>query len=771
MAAPAIDYATTAIAQMNSGTTTAPLLLSANTPTTLSFVSQGGIGYDTVSNVTGRYGCRYTLSASTDFSGRKFVSWQFAANDFGRAYADDVDTLANGGWQVLFIDSVGNYSVYNWNGSDICNSNDPGGFTSSREVGSSGPVDRGNIVIIDMSRAPDASSGTLDWTDIVAVEWHSNSIVSDDILISFGRLRVFDFPIVTDGDVSNPADYEFLNAQQSNWPDDGDTTRLFDKPTLTFLGAKGLPYTVLYGMQIGDGTTATRWEQSFGQSAWFPSRDAISANITKEYYAAAYQGAGGSGQDRAILINQSASDYVAFTSHTFSGASWADNEYNITVTGSSSGTCLFATCNIEGAGIVTLAHADATECVFDRCVSVVYGSGALTDAIIRGGLTGCKGLVIPGAAGDYSALTIRFNNNTTHDIELGSGGAGAYDLSGISVASGYTLKIHNDSATNAITVTVPSGITTSTSTAGGTITVNTPPASTTINAANIPDGARYLKFINGVADASQTQVSGGSGISETLTEGVDYTAGDSIEIWVAYVSGVTAKRELTLSSQFPSGGGTITFTNSMVDCDVYNANAVDGSLVTGYTHDAVNDEIDITVASTWSILDLFAWVKYQIYAGKTAMLDFFGEIEAEDIGNYHITDNRLTVRLDYTGSGTAKESSGVRLYTLTGDGDPKKANENIDLNWRNQVFIAETGVSGLTAAESTQLAAAAAGSYEVETGYTLVESMRLQNAVLLGKASGGPDASVFRDLNDTKDRVTTTANNKGDRLTVTYDDT
>lgn len=66
---------------------------------------------------------------------------------------------------------------------------------------------------------------------------------------------------------------------------------------------------------------------------------------------------------------------------------------------------------------------------------------------------------------------------------------------------------------------------------------------------------------------------------------------------------------------------------------------------------------------------------------------------------------------------------------------------------------------------------AAVWSYEIEPGYSAGDLLRLFAAVLLGKASGGPDQSVFRDINDTKDRVTTVATSVGDRTSVTYDPT
>ncbi len=59
----------------------------------------------------------------------------------------------------------------------------------------------------------------------------------------------------------------------------------------------------------------------------------------------------------------------------------------------------------------------------------------------------------------------------------------------------------------------------------------------------------------------------------------------------------------------------------------------------------------------------------------------------------------------------------------------------------------------------------------VETSYTMRQVLRLVSALLLGKASGGAGASVYRDMGDTKNRVTTVADSSGNRTTMTLDAT
>lgn len=58
---------------------------------------------------------------------------------------------------------------------------------------------------------------------------------------------------------------------------------------------------------------------------------------------------------------------------------------------------------------------------------------------------------------------------------------------------------------------------------------------------------------------------------------------------------------------------------------------------------------------------------------------------------------------------------------------------------------------------------------EVESGYSLRSILRLMSSVLLGRTSGGPGSPVFRDINNTTDRVTGTADSNGNRTASSYD--
>lgn len=59
----------------------------------------------------------------------------------------------------------------------------------------------------------------------------------------------------------------------------------------------------------------------------------------------------------------------------------------------------------------------------------------------------------------------------------------------------------------------------------------------------------------------------------------------------------------------------------------------------------------------------------------------------------------------------------------------------------------------------------------IESGYTAAEILRILASVAAGKSSGQPTSPVFRDLGDTKDRVSGTVDGSGNRTNVTIDET
>ena len=85
--------------------------------------------------------------------------------------------------------------------------------------------------------------------------------------------------------------------------------------------------------------------------------------------------------------------------------------------------------------------------------------------------------------------------------------------------------------------------------------------------------------------------------------------------------------------------------------------------------------------------------------------------------------------------------------------------------------IIETGTSGLTPTESTQLNNINNQLDTIEGSYSHAEVMRIILASLAGKLSGAAGATItIRDTGDTKDRIVATVDEYGNRTSVTIDE-
>jgi hypothetical protein len=93
----------------------------------------------------------------------------------------------------------------------------------------------------------------------------------------------------------------------------------------------------------------------------------------------------------------------------------------------------------------------------------------------------------------------------------------------------------------------------------------------------------------------------------------------------------------------------------------------------------------------------------------------------------------------------------------------------VNVNYTVPVQAQGISTSGSTAPTAEQNAAAFMAAI-VESGMTVQQALRFYNAVLMGKVSGaGTGTEVFRDINDTKDRVTATVDASGNRTAIVLD--
>lgn len=232
-------------------------------------------------------------------------------------------------------------------------------------------------------------------------------------------------------------------------------------------------------------------------------------------------------------------------------------------------------------------------------------------------------------------------------------------------------------------------------------TYGIPPTYNNLNITNIEDGSR-LWIYNATTDTEMfNAIISGTTYSDTYTEGVEYTNGDVINIRVTYQSGVTAK--LCYFTTAIAGAAGWSASVSQVDDEVYNFNAIDGSLVTGFVADYAETEIDVTVASDFYATNMYAWVIYNLTT-EDGIRSFCNAVTALDTANIRINVASANAYIDNTTATNIKQLDNIRIFRSDGAYPVKSSGGGgIDIVWRDKVYIAETGVSGLTPAESAQL--------------------------------------------------------------------
>jgi len=492
-------------------TPTAPLI-EGSAPTT--YHTNTGSGADgpgfSHSSYTGRRGCRVTFAAALDLSTHDYVQFVHSSNVFN--CADRLDTFANGGLRVIFVDGSGNYAGF----SGYHRTADLPGYKQGTGEGwwNSFPASgRVNQWYVRRGRTPNIASGTINWANITAIEFSVNNTSNYDANIGFNAISKTNKISVTGTETLTTVS-ELAANRSDNLEFFG-----FTKALIYMLSAAQAVYTTKLGLAVGNGSTATNLTDS-NFSLGFE-------NVVENWPTYAYNGpyvlVNPASLDRYFDVNQSASCVLSLTDGSMSSS----GHWGYRLQGSASGSANVTRVSFVRFAEFAAAHGTYTSCTWNAgSVPVVVTAATVINSgtVINATTTGMR---IAGAAGTYP-MTCSFANPTaTADIELGSGGAGTYTLGNISVAGGYTLKIRNNSATNSIIVEVPAGITTSTTTAGGSITVSSPPVTRGLAFTSLVAGSQVVVYDTGTT--TERFRTNSSGTSETWSETVagsrtvDYT--------------------------------------------------------------------------------------------------------------------------------------------------------------------------------------------------------------------------------------------------------
>jgi len=260
--------------------------------------------------------------------------------------------------------------------------------------------------------------------------------------------------------------------------------------------------------------------------------------------------------------------------------------------------------------------------------------------------------------------------------------AGTYTIDG-----GSLNEVTNSSGGN-ITLNLINGATVTTNT-GPNITIN---AQVDIIASNILMGSRVQLYnVTKGSELDNSTVSGGGGYTFTanLTDS-SVDDGDTLRLRVTYQSGVIAKDEAMTTGIISTTG--LTFLTTQDDNTVYNAIGIDGSTITKFSADYVNDEVDIIVTTDFTLTEFYSWWVYNCTLAQ-GISDFFGGVTAVDEANFNIHNAVVNIKLDNATSTNVAQLDNRRLYRddLTRPVvNPTSGGGGIDVEWRSPVLLANS---------------------------------------------------------------------------------
>jgi hypothetical protein len=271
------------------------------------------------------------------------------------------------------------------------------------------------------------------------------------------------------------------------------------------------------------------------------------------------------------------------------------------------------------------------------------------------------------------------------------------DLSGVTITGNLT---YDSSAPFGINITMTNCVITGTISNIGTADVLITKVNTTIgalgarvtaqqfatvSAPNLLAGSRVRVYNTTDNVEMYNDVLAGAGFSQAFI----YTSNKNITLTATYVNGATAKLGVSASGIFSASGAT--FLNTQTDDTVYDGYAIDGSTVTGFTPDYVNDDVNLSMAGDFLGADLYAWWVYN-QSTEDGIRNFFGGITALDPGNLRINTSTISLFLDNSTANFIYQNDSIRIFrsddvyparTITTGGG------GIAVNWNSNVYVGE----------------------------------------------------------------------------------
>jgi len=174
-----------------------------------------------------------------------------------------------------------------------------------------------------------------------------------------------------------------------------------------------------------------------------------------------------------------------------------------------------------------------------------------------------------------------------------------------------------------------------------------------------------------------------------------WTENKTMKLTATYQNGTTAKLTVAAVGVVTSSG--LQFLDSQVDDAIYNSYALDGSAITKFQADYVNDQIDLRIATDFLATELYAWWVYNLTT-INGIRDFVGGITAEDAANLRINASIISVKLDNITATDLIQTDNIRIYrsdSVYPVVRPTSGGGGINVNWQNQVYVADLDSSAI----------------------------------------------------------------------------
>jgi len=295
-------------------------------------------------------------------------------------------------------------------------------------------------------------------------------------------------------------------------------------------------------------------------------------------------------------------------------------------------------------------------------------------------------------------------------------------------------------------------------TSGGTEPTWDTTAGNTTNDGTVVWTTRNVQFYSG--DPA------GTNYSDTYTDGEEFAAGDTVRIRFAELDGATSFKLFSQNAVAAASGWSVAV-DEVAD-DVYATNATDGSVITKFTADFTDNEIDLSANANFTAAEAYAFYCYQLTTA-TGIHQFWGGVEAPDVGNYKIVTSVLSLYFDNTATASKRQTDSARIYR-DDDAypvkDPTTSGYGIDMNWQNVVYAYATS-SGITAGDKNDIINGVASSSTITGMESDIDEIHKDMGLDSGNAKTITENTEGEDYTEVAGSITKTVVKSGSTTTIT----